>query len=368
MASQINKKMLWMLLVSLLLSNMQQRYFAATGKQQQVPCLFVFGDSLSDDGNNNNLVTLAKSNYPPYGIDFPEGPTGRFTNGRTIVDFIAEFLGFDNYIPPFATARGREILKGVNYASSAAGIRNETGQTQGDRISMDRQLKNHQTSLLEINRMLGNHNKSTAEYLSKCIYVVAIGSNDYLNNYFLPQYYPTSTIYTPQQYAVVLNDQLSQQLTSLYKNGARKFALFGLGAIGSTPLVRSSCGSGTNGSACVDNINNVVELFNVGLKSHVAVLNYNLTCGSFIFINSTGITSTSPLLASLVSNVSCCEVSSTTAKCVPFGSTCSNRSQYAFYDLVHPTEILASEYARRAYKAQSPSDAYPFDISHLAQH
>jgi hypothetical protein len=78
---------------------------------------------------------------------------------------------------------------------------------------MDRQLKNHQITLLEINRMLGNHNKSTAEYLSKCIYVVAIGSNDYLNNYFLPQYYPTSTIYTLQQYAVVLNDQLSQQLT-----------------------------------------------------------------------------------------------------------------------------------------------------------
>jgi hypothetical protein len=42
----------------------------------------------------------------------------------------AEFLGFDNYIPPFATARGREILKGVNYASGGAGIRIETGRTQ----------------------------------------------------------------------------------------------------------------------------------------------------------------------------------------------------------------------------------------------
>lgn len=40
----------------------------------------------------------------------------------------AEQLGFDNYIPPFATARGMEILKGVNYASGSAGIRNETGR------------------------------------------------------------------------------------------------------------------------------------------------------------------------------------------------------------------------------------------------
>ncbi|XP_059461936.1 GDSL esterase/lipase At1g29670-like, partial [Corylus avellana] len=284
----------------------------------------------------------------------------------TLSPITAESLEFVNFIPPFATARGREILKGVNYASGGAGIRNETGQTQGDRISMDRQLKNHQITVSKIK--LGNHNKSTAEYLSKCIYVVAIGSNDYLNNYFLPQYYPTSTIYTPQQYAVVLNDQLSQQLTSLYKYGARKFAIFGLAAIGSIPIIRSSCGSGTNGSACVDNINNAVELFNVGLKSHVAALNRNLTRASFIFINSTGIGSTSPLLASLVSNVSCCEASSTTGLCVPLGSTCSNRSQYAFFDSIHPTQIVASVYAGRAYKAESPTDAYPFDISHLAQH
>lgn len=40
----------------------------------------------------------------------------------------AELLGLGSYIPPFATARGKEILKGVNYASGSAGIRNETGR------------------------------------------------------------------------------------------------------------------------------------------------------------------------------------------------------------------------------------------------
>lgn len=58
--------------------------------QQQVPCYFIFGDSLVDNGNNNNLATTAKANYPPYGIDF-FGPTGRFTNGRTTADFIGLF-------------------------------------------------------------------------------------------------------------------------------------------------------------------------------------------------------------------------------------------------------------------------------------
>jgi len=69
-------------------------YLALNCKQQcvhgesQVPCLFIFGDSLSDNGNNNNLPTTTKTNYRPYGVDFPLGPTGRFTNGQTSIDLI----------------------------------------------------------------------------------------------------------------------------------------------------------------------------------------------------------------------------------------------------------------------------------------
>lgn len=57
----------------------------------QVPCYFIFGDSLVDNGNNNELVTKAKANHPPYGIDFKYGVTGRFTNGRTTADVIGWF-------------------------------------------------------------------------------------------------------------------------------------------------------------------------------------------------------------------------------------------------------------------------------------
>lgn len=51
---------------------------------------------------------------------------------------------------------------------------------------------------------------SAANYLSRCIYTVGLGSNDYLNNYFMPQYYSTSRQYTPEQYADVLIQQYSQ--------------------------------------------------------------------------------------------------------------------------------------------------------------
>lgn len=56
---------------------------------QQFPAMFVFGDSLVDCGNNNYISSLARANYLPYGIDFiGAGPTGRFCNGKTIIDFL----------------------------------------------------------------------------------------------------------------------------------------------------------------------------------------------------------------------------------------------------------------------------------------
>lgn len=60
--------------------------------EAQVPCHFILGDSLVDNGNNNRLSSLAKANYMPYGIDFPGGATGRFSNGKTTVDVLSESL------------------------------------------------------------------------------------------------------------------------------------------------------------------------------------------------------------------------------------------------------------------------------------
>lgn len=69
---------------------------AVTG--QNVPAMFIFGDSLIDNGNNNNMASLAKANYFPYGIDFNGGPTGRFSNGYTIVDEIGTLFLFINFL------------------------------------------------------------------------------------------------------------------------------------------------------------------------------------------------------------------------------------------------------------------------------
>lgn len=67
---------------------------AATPSMAASLVTFIFGDSLTEVGNNNFLqLSLAKSNYPFYGIDYIGGKaTGRFTNGRTIGDIICNRL------------------------------------------------------------------------------------------------------------------------------------------------------------------------------------------------------------------------------------------------------------------------------------
>ncbi|KAG5562509.1 hypothetical protein RHGRI_005288 [Rhododendron griersonianum] len=322
--------------------------------ESQVPCFFILGDSLVDNGNNNNLETTTKANYPPYGIDFPEGPTGRFSNGRNIADIIAQFLGFDEYIPPFATARDQDILMGVNYGSGGAGIRDESGTELGAVISLNQQLLNHQIIVSRIGDLLGSKEEA-ANYLSKCIYYVGMGSNDYINNYLLPQYFNTSQLYTPEQYAVVLIQQYSQQLKTLYKDGARKVALFGLGEIGCTPAEMTNYG--TNGTACVEVIDEDVQLFNEGLSSLVDELNNNLTDSEFIFVNITEISTGDASAYGITNaNASCCVESSSTGKglCAPDLAPCSNRTLYAYWDGFHPTEVANLFLATGAYNALAP--------------
>ncbi|XP_062095160.1 GDSL esterase/lipase At1g29660-like isoform X2 [Humulus lupulus] len=253
------------------------------GDHPQVPCFFIFGDSLSDNGNNNQLQTMSKANYKPYGIDFPAGtPTGRFTNGQTSVDILGQLLGFDDFIPPFANTTGYDILKGVNYASGSGGILRESGK----------------------------HLR--------------------LINY-----------------------------------GARKVAMIGIRSLGCCPFVISSFG--TNGSKCVEKVNQQVQLFNQNLKSLVHKLNTKFSDAKFIYVN-TFQTQFGDLSSSGLSNLneSCCPTTNI-GLCIPSSTPCENRTSHMFWDNVHPTEALNQITANRSYISHLASDNYPIDIKQLAQ-
>ncbi|XP_044461120.1 GDSL esterase/lipase At5g45670-like [Mangifera indica] len=336
----------------------------------QVPCYFIFGDSLVDNGNNNELTSLARADYLPYGIDFPGGPSGRFSNGGTTVDVIAELLGFDSYISPYSTTRGQDILNGVNFASAAAGIREETGRQLGDRISFSGQVNNYKNTVQQVVNLLGDED-TAANYLSRCIFSIGLGSNDYLNNYFQPLYYSTAQQFSPEQYADVLIQQYTEQLNTLYDYGARKFVLIGVGAIGCSPneLAQNS----QDGRTCVERINSANQIFNNKLRSLVDRFNHQQSGANFTYINAYGIfqdiINRAAAYGFRVTNAGCCGVGRNNGQitCLPAQTPCPNRREYVFWDAFHPTEAANEIIGRRSYSAQSASDAYPMDIRRLAQ-
>jgi hypothetical protein len=56
-----------------------------------VPAVIIFGDSIVDPGNNNQLKTPIRCNFPPYGQNFyGHQATGRFSNGKVPSDFIGK--------------------------------------------------------------------------------------------------------------------------------------------------------------------------------------------------------------------------------------------------------------------------------------
>ncbi|KAK3206683.1 hypothetical protein Dsin_020729 [Dipteronia sinensis] len=338
--------------------------------EPQAPCYFIFGDSLVDNGNNNRLNSLARANYLPYGIDFPNGPTGRFSIGKTTVDVITELLGFDDYISPYSTASGQDILRGVNYASAAAGIREESGQHLGARITFRGQVQNYRSTVQQVVSLLGDED-SAADYLSKCIYSIGLGSNDYLNNYFMPLFYSSSRQYTPEQWADLLIQEYTRQLSSLYDYGARKFVLIGVGQIGCSPneLAQNS----PDGRTCVQRINSANEIFNSKLKALVDQFNNNRSDAKFIYVNAYGIfqdiINNPSQYGFTVTNAGCCGVGRNNGQitCLPLQTPCQNRRQYVFWDAFHPTEAANAVLGRRSYSAQSSSDCHPMDIQQLAQ-
>ncbi|KVH96878.1 Lipase, GDSL, partial [Cynara cardunculus var. scolymus] len=262
--------------IRIFIAVMQFEIFIVNG-EPQVPCYFIFGDSLVDSGNNNKLVTRAKANYPPYGIDFPQGVTGRFTNGRTIADII-----------------------------------------------------------------------------------VNIGSNDYINNYLMPTIYTTSHKHTPYEYATLLTRQYARQLKTLYDLGGRKIVVFGLGPVGCTPAEISIFG--TDGSPCVESINDAVRQFNDKLKPLIHELNHENPDARFTFINLTSISSLQEGIR--LSNVPCCKVR-VDGQCAQNALVCPDRAMSVYYDGFHPTEVATVLIASTSYTALSPMDASPYDISQL---
>ncbi|CAH9137891.1 unnamed protein product [Cuscuta epithymum] len=159
----------------------------------QYRSIISFGDSLADTGN---LVRLSKSNSNvvsgvlPYGETYFHHPTGRFSDGRLVVDFIAQSMGLP-LLPPSVAVKnsngGDQFIEGVNFAVAGATALDvsyslERGVVNPDtNVSLGTQLEWFKQMLPSLCRT----GSSCKEYLQNSLILMGeIGGNDY-NHPFL---------------------------------------------------------------------------------------------------------------------------------------------------------------------------------------
>ncbi|KAK9692019.1 hypothetical protein RND81_09G235600 [Saponaria officinalis] len=333
---------------------------------QQFTAMYVFGDSLVDNGNNNFINSYAKANFPPYGIDFYLGPTGRFTNGKTIIDYLCELIGIP-YLPPYASpfVTDRDLMYGVNYASAAGGILEDSGQGLGERFSFSRQIQNFNNTRHQLMNHMSDEN--LADYLRKALGVIILGSNDYINNYLNPAY-PRSKI-RPDKYADIVIDYYTKQVLALYDLGMRRFFLAGVGPLGCTPSQKTV--AKLPPGKCLDFSNDAPQMFNFRLRSLVDKLGATHRDSIFVFGDTFAaikdiLDHPLPYGISVVDSA-CCGVGKNNAEkmCLPFLIPCLNRDQYAFWDAFHPSQAVHRILALKAYYGPQ-NVSYPINVQQMA--
>ncbi|KAF8414173.1 hypothetical protein HHK36_002172 [Tetracentron sinense] len=254
----------WLLLAQLLL--------LVVGIGAKVPAVIVFGDSSVDAGNNNQISTVLKSNFQPYGRDFYGGQaTGRFSNGRIPPDFISEAFGLKPAVPAYLDPMYniKDFATGVCFASAGTGYDNATSDVLSV-IPLWKELEYYKVYQMQLRGYLGV--AAANNVLSQALYLTSIGTNDFLENYYTTQ--KRSSQFSVRQYEDFLIGIAGNFITEIYSLGARKISVGGLPPMGCLPLERSTNFMG--GNACVDEYNNVAKIFNWKLQKMVVKLNQQL--------------------------------------------------------------------------------------------
>ncbi|KAJ0028061.1 GDSL esterase/lipase At5g03820-like [Pistacia vera] len=309
--------------------------------QPLVPALIIFGDSIVDVGNNNNLNTLIKANFPPYGRDFvTHRPTGRFCNGKLATDFTAEFLGFTTYPPPYLSqeAQGNILLTGVNFASAASGLSDTTAQLYNS-ISLTQQLRYYREYQTKIVNLVGKEKANPI--FSGAIHLFSAGSSDFIQNYYINPL--INRIYSPARFSDMLMNSYSTFVQNLYGLGVRRLGVTNLPPIGCLPAAITLYGAGSN--QCVARLNQDATSYNTKLNSTSQSLVNKLPGLKLVVFDIY-----QPLLDMInspsdsgffESRRACCGTGTleTSVLCNSRSiGTCSNATNYVFWDGFHPSE------------------------------
>ncbi|KAJ9536297.1 hypothetical protein OSB04_un000528 [Centaurea solstitialis] len=363
-------------------------------KSSSVPGFYIFGDSLNDPGNNNYLPnSLARADFPYNGIDFPaKKATGRFSNGKTSADFLAEKVGLP-WAPPYLSLSENlnatsAVVTGISFASGGSGILNGTGMSlsgttgtvngtdddqlyfkyasmQMESIPLTTQVEYYSMVHDQLVQQLGS--AGAKSHLSKSLFLIVIGSND-LFAYFNKES-NLSKQYTPQQYVNLMASTLKPLIKKMHRLGARKFAVSGVPMIGCCPIQRK-----LNHTDCQVEPNYWSVKYNDALRSLLRKLKSKLPHINYSYFHlydaMNEVIQHPQTYGFTEIKAACCGLGNLNAEfpCMKVlqSTVCSNRKNHLFWDLFHPTETASGIFADILYNG-SGRFTTPMNVEQLVK-
>uniref|UniRef100_J3M2V2 GDSL esterase/lipase n=2 Tax=Oryza brachyantha TaxID=4533 RepID=J3M2V2_ORYBR len=308
--------------------------------------VYVLGDSTLDVGNNNDLPgkDVFRANRPYYGVDYLPGflrPTGRFSNGYNVADYISRKLGLAKSPPAYMSLVGplnftlvlSALTDGVSFASGGAGILDSTNV--GQCIPLSAQMRNMEATRAAMAAKVGD--RTVADLFSRSFFLLGVGNNDMF------VFATANSNATPTQVAAfysALAGNYSDAITGLYRMGARKFGVINVGLVGCVPLMRLQSPAGD----CSRGLNSLAAGFNSALASLLAGLASRLPGFTYSLADSFGFAEEAfadPAASGYRSvDTACCGGGRLGAEreCERGCSLCSDRDQVAFFDRIHPCQ------------------------------
>ncbi|KAL6838820.1 hypothetical protein ACP4OV_031534 [Aristida adscensionis] len=243
--------------------------------QQSYSAIFSFGDSISDTGNlcagAGGCPSWLTTGQPPYGNTHFGRPTGRCTDGRVVVDFLAERFGLP-LLPP-SKASGGDFKKGANMAIIGATTMDFSffqshglGKSIWNNGPLGTQIQWFQQLMPSI---CGNDCKS---YLNKSLFIVGeFGGNDYNAPLFDGKGMAEVRGYVPQ-----IIDRITSGVETVVGLGAVDVVVPGVLPIGCFPLYltlyRSPNAGDYDDIGCLRSFNELSSYHNDLLKQSLAAL------------------------------------------------------------------------------------------------
>ncbi|KDP22802.1 hypothetical protein JCGZ_00389 [Jatropha curcas] len=230
-----------------------------TNPNSSIKKIYAFGDSFTDTGNTRPPSSgpggFNHVSSPPYGSTFFLKPSGRYCDGRIVIDFVAEALSLPP-LPPYLYLEGNKTDQGLNFAvSGSTAIEHEFFVKNN--ISSAFNLTSIQNQINCFNEFLEKKGcKGSVSSSSECsglledslIWFGETGANDYAISF--PSSFSKDTI---REHAV---SSAITAIQALLSKGLKSIAVQGLPPIGcltanlfvAPPNDKDDIGCGKNGN------------------------------------------------------------------------------------------------------------------------